>query len=81
MENLHDKVLFHRHLTQVSKHFNELLKNPNIVSYLSWLYQRQMSGLLTNVFFKEPGSKYSKQSCEFTKITIILEMKMVCMSL
>jgi len=62
MENLHDKVLFHRHLTQVSKHFNELLKNPNIVSYLSWLYQRQMSGLLTNVFFKEPGSKYSKQS-------------------
>ena len=81
MENLHDKVLFHRHLTQVSKHFNELLKNPNIVSYLSWSISKTNEWSLTNVFFKEPGSKYSKQSWQVHQDNNYTEMKMVCMSL
>lgn len=60
-ENLNDKVLFIKRLKQISKHYEELLKNPDITNFLDWLYERQMTGLLTNIFFKEPGSKYSNQ--------------------
>lgn len=62
MGSLHEKVMYYRKLKQISNHFNEFLKNPEIVQYLSWLYGRQMAGLLTNLFFKEPGTKYCKQA-------------------
>lgn len=62
INNLSDKVLFYQKIKQIADHYTHLLKFPEIVNYLEWLYKRQMVGLLTNVFFKEPGTKYSKQS-------------------
>jgi hypothetical protein len=62
IKNLSDKVLFYQKIKQVAVHYTQLLKFPEIVNYLEWLYQRQMTGLLTNIFFKEPDTKYSKQA-------------------
>ena len=62
LESLHEKVMFIKHIFQISEHYESLLKNPFIVEYLNWLYNRKMTGLLTNIFFKEPGTKYAKQA-------------------
>lgn len=62
IKSLHEKILFIKYIFQISEHYESLLKNPFIVDYLNWLYNRKMSGLLTNIFFKEPGTKYSKQA-------------------
>jgi hypothetical protein len=62
INNLSDKILFYQKIKQVAAHYTQLLKLSEIVNYLEWLYQRQMVGLLTNIFFKEPSTKYSKQA-------------------
>ena len=64
LKNLNSKVLYTQKLKQVANHFDNLLRNPDINNYLTWLYSREMVGLLTNIFFKEPGSKYAKQAWE-----------------
>lgn len=62
LSSLHEKILFYRKIRSTSDHFNQFLKMPEIVDYLEWLYEKKMTGLLTNIFFKEPGTKYAKQS-------------------
>ena len=62
LKKLSDKILLYNNIKQVAEHFSQILKIPDIVNFLEWLYQNQMVGLLTNIFFKEPGTKYSKQA-------------------
>jgi ectoine hydroxylase-related dioxygenase (phytanoyl-CoA dioxygenase family) len=62
MKNISDRVLFYQKIKRITVHYTDFLKLSEIVNYLEWLYQKHMVGLLTNMFFKEPNSKYSKQS-------------------
>lgn len=62
LKDLHEKIIFLKQLKQISSHYEDFLKNPYIVEYLNWLYSRKMTGLLTNIFFKKPKTKYAKQS-------------------
>lgn len=62
IKSLPDKISYIQNISNVANHFDNYLKTPKIVDYLRWLYKSEMVGLLTNIFFKQPSSKYSKQA-------------------
>jgi ectoine hydroxylase-related dioxygenase (phytanoyl-CoA dioxygenase family) len=61
-ETLYDKTLFFNHLSDISNMMRNVMKNKKAVKVLEQIQQSEVSGLMSQMLFKESNSTYSSQA-------------------